>query len=265
MVPSKCPTSDVGHSTIPSFNYIRFAVTIHDILVTALLPTLTKFVSRKLILTSTKSFLEGLSAQIFDAHYLLRYRCQGRPDCRPFFCCAMFHYDNLTVPPVHASVSSTSDLTTYTGSYDNNDDDNGIHRANDYNNFYMPRVRARRERGWSLPIHTSKNEALQESENGACRSWNGKWSTYKYARPVQGGAFADRFEATTGSNRERTRIRTCNIMRSTRPWPDHSRWHSDLHLPARELLPWRGFVEWASASCDAPHRSQHHCRRLVTR
>jgi hypothetical protein len=87
----------------------------------------------------------------------------------------MFHHDNLTVPPNHSSVLSTSDLTTYTGSHDN-DDDNGIHRANDYNNFYRPRVHARRERGWPLPIYTFKNEALQERENGAFRSWNGKWS-----------------------------------------------------------------------------------------
>jgi hypothetical protein len=79
----------------------------------------------------------------------------------------MFHHDNLTVPPVHSSVLSTSDLTTYTGSYDNYDDDNGIHRADDYNNFYMPRVRARRGRGWPLPIHTFNNESAKTAHSGA--------------------------------------------------------------------------------------------------
>lgn len=69
----------------------------------------------------------------------------------------MFHHNNLTTPPVHSSVLSTSDLTT-TGSYDND----GTHPAADNDSFYMPRVPV----ADAVAITSShiQDEALQERE-----------------------------------------------------------------------------------------------------
>jgi hypothetical protein len=67
----------------------------------------------------------------------------------------MFHHNNLTTPPVHSSVLSTSDLTT-TGSFDID----GNHLADD--SFYMPRVPV----ADAVAISGShiQDEALQERE-----------------------------------------------------------------------------------------------------